>query len=212
MSRIATPSAVKIAANTSSESADSPPCRACSRAGAAPRDRPRLERRATRAESGRPDVPLDRDEALPIEVVDLRGPRARGSSRPGRAGGPAAARRRSRAARRAGAAARSAARLRASGASRTITLRVSPVGSTQSPEWSPAKATRSDCATCPTVTPRFPASPRSTRHLELRLLAPGREADVARRRARLAPIVAIGRRAWRACARRARVSSIWICL
>ena len=56
---------------------------------------------------------------------------------------------------------RSSARCRASGASRTTTSRVSPLGSTQSPASMPAKAGRSDCATCPTVSPSDPASPRS---------------------------------------------------
>ena len=61
-----------------------------------------------------------------------------------------------------GSCARSAPRARASGASRTITLRVSLEGSTQSPASSPAKAGRMACATCPTLSPSAPASPRST--------------------------------------------------
>ncbi len=59
-----------------------------------------------------------------------------------------------------GSCSRSAAFVRNSGASRTVTSRVLPVGSTQSPAWTPANAGRSDCATCPTVTPSVPASPR----------------------------------------------------
>ena len=55
---------------------------------------------------------------------------------------------------------RSSARLRDSGESRTTTSRVSPLGSCQSPASIPAKAGRSDCATCPTVMPMEPASPR----------------------------------------------------
>ena len=51
-------------------------------------------------------------------------------------------------------------RERDSGAKRTRTLRFSPEGSSQSPASTPANAGRSDCATCPTVTPRAPASER----------------------------------------------------
>ena len=59
--------------------------------------------------------------------------------------------------------ARSAARARDSGASRTVTSRVLPVGSTQSPASTPANAGRSACATSPTRRPSDPASARSTR-------------------------------------------------
>ena len=57
---------------------------------------------------------------------------------------------------------RSAARRRASGTRRTITSRVSPAGSTQSPASMPANAGRSDCATCPTLIPIAEARPRSS--------------------------------------------------
>ena len=59
-----------------------------------------------------------------------------------------------------GNAARSEARRRDSGDRRTSTSRVSPLGSTQSPDLSPAKAGRSACATSPTVMPMLPATPR----------------------------------------------------
>ena len=55
---------------------------------------------------------------------------------------------------------RSSALRRDSGASRTSTLRISPLGSCQSPASMPANAGRSDCATWPTVTPSAPATPR----------------------------------------------------
>ena len=51
-------------------------------------------------------------------------------------------------------------RVRDSAAKRTRTFRFSPAGSTQSPASTPAKAGRSDCASCPTVTPMLPASAR----------------------------------------------------
>ncbi len=61
-----------------------------------------------------------------------------------------------------GSVARSEVRVRASGANRTVTSRVSPAGSTQSPTSMPANAGRSACATCPAVTPIDPASARSS--------------------------------------------------
>ncbi len=56
---------------------------------------------------------------------------------------------------------RSATSDRDAGAMRTVTSRVSPDGSIQSPTSMPANAGRSACATCPTVTPSEPARPRS---------------------------------------------------
>jgi len=56
---------------------------------------------------------------------------------------------------------RSATTVRAAGARRIVTSRVSPDGSTQSPTSMPANAGRSACATWPTVTPSEPARPRS---------------------------------------------------
>ena len=126
---------------------------------------------------------LDVDHRVAVEVVDRP---------PGRCPGVIVAtwpsgtvrRRRRCAARRppAAAAARSAARCRASGASRTMTSRVSPLGSTQSPASMPANAGRSDCATWPTVSPSEPARPRLRSTVELGLLALGREPDVHRAR------------------------------
>ena len=62
------------------------------------------------------------------------------------------------------------------------TSRVSPVGSTQSPASMPANAGRSDCATCPTVTPSEPARPRLSSTSSSGFCPLRREADVHRAR------------------------------
>ena len=71
-----------------------------------------------------------------------------------------------------------------------MTSRVSPCGSTQSPASIPANAGRSACATWPTVTPNEPASAAIQIHVDLGLVALGRQADVHGAR-HLAHLVAI---------------------
>ena len=68
--------------------------------------------------------------------------------------------------------------MRDSGASRTVTSRVSPDGSIQSPASMPANAGRSAWPTCPIVTPSEPARLAVDLDVELRLLPLGREPDV----------------------------------
>ena len=82
-----------------------------------------------------------------------------------------------------------ARRVRDSGASRTVTSRVSPDGSIQSPASMPANAGRSACATWPTVMPSEPARPRSTG----RRAPASAPSSTARRRPRRAPVRTVGR-------------------